>query len=66
MIRTATTYVITAPLTQAQEEAIRHFCINPVDSRQAEETKPKTLVTEFEVPEDIKSFDALPMHPKRI
>ena len=57
VIRTATTYVITAPLTQAQEEAIRHFCINPVDSRQAEETKPKTLVTEFEVPEDIKSFD---------
>lgn len=57
VIRTATTYVITAPLSQAQEEAIRHFCINPVDSRQAEETKPKTLVTEFEVPEDIKSFD---------
>ena len=34
-----------------------HFCINPVDSREAEEKKPKTLVTEFEVPEDIKSFD---------
>ena len=57
VIRTATTYVITAPLTLAQEDAIRHFCINPVDSRQAEEDKPKTLVTEFEVPEDIKSFE---------
>ena len=57
VIRTAITYVITAPLTQAQEEAIRHFCINPVDSRQAEETKPETLVTEFEAPEDIKSFE---------
>jgi len=57
VIRTATTYVITAPLTQAQEEAIRHFCINPVDSRQAEETKPETLVTEFEAPEDIKNFE---------
>ena len=55
VIRTATTYVITAPLTLAQEDAIRHFCINPVDSRQAEEDKPKTLVTEFDVPEDIKS-----------
>ena len=57
VIRTATTYVITAPLTLAQEEAIRHFCINPVDSRQAEEDKPKTLVTEFDIPEDIKSFE---------
>ena len=57
VIRTAITYVNTAPLTQAQEEAIRHFCINPVDSRQAEETKPETLVTEFEAPEDIKSFE---------
>ena len=28
VIRTATTYVITAPLTLAQEDAIRHFCIN--------------------------------------
>ena len=49
--------MVTAPLTAEQEEAIKSFCINPVDSRQAEETKPKTLVTEFEVPEDIKSFD---------
>ena len=57
VIRTATTYVITAPLTLVQEDAIRHFCINPVDSRQAEEDKPKTLVTEFDVPEDIKSFE---------
>ena len=41
VIRTATTYVITAPLTLAQEDAIRHFCINPVDSRQAEEDQAK-------------------------
>ena len=56
VIRTATTYVITAPLTLAQEDAIRHFCINPVDSRQAEEDKPKTLVTEFEVAMTFKDF----------
>ena len=57
VIRSATTYVITAPLTAEQEEAIKSFCINPVDSRQAEEEKPETLVTEFEVPEDIRYFD---------
>lgn len=57
VIRSATTYVVTAPLTAEQEEAIKSFCINPVDSRQAEEEKPDTLVTEFEVPEDIRYFD---------
>ena len=57
VIRSATTYVITAPLTAEQEEAIKSFCINPVDSRQADEEKPETLVTEFEVPEDILYFD---------
>ena len=57
VIKSATTYVITAPLTSAQEAAIKSFCINPVDSREAEEEKPETLVTEFEVPEDIRYFD---------
>ena len=57
VIRTAATYVITAPLTADQEAAIKSFCINPVDSREAEERKPETLVTGFEVPEDIKDFD---------
>ncbi|MFR6350548.1 MAG: AIR synthase-related protein, partial [Enterocloster aldenensis] len=57
VIRTAATYVITAPLTGDQEAAIKSFCINPVDSREAEERKPETLVTGFEVPEDIMDFD---------
>lgn len=59
VIRSATTYVVTAPLTAEQEEAIKSFCINPVDSRQADEEKPETLVTEFEVPADILYFDGL-------
>ena len=57
VIRSATTYVVTAPLTAEQEEAIKSFCINPVDSRQADDEKPETLVTEFEVPADILYFD---------
>ena len=56
VIRTATTYVITAPLTAEQEAAIKSFCINPVDSREAGEDKPETLTVEFAVPEDIKTF----------
>lgn len=57
VIRTAVTYVITAPLTADQETAIKSFCINPVDSREAGEEKPDTLAGEFDVPEDIAYFE---------
>ena len=63
-IRSATTYVITAALTPEQEKAIKAFCINPVDSREAGEDKPSTLVAEFEVPEDIKTFEGFAAAPE--
>ena len=64
VIRSATTYVITAVLTPEQEKAIKGFCINPVDSREAGEDKPSTLVAEFEVPEDIKNFEGFATAPE--
>ena len=57
VIRTATTYVLTGELTDDQREAVKSFCINPVDSREASAKKPETLVTVFETPEDVASFD---------
>nr|WP_314462641.1 phosphoribosylformylglycinamidine synthase [uncultured Clostridium sp.] len=57
VIKSATTYVISGALTNAQAEEVKSFCINPVDSRQAEETKPQTLVTVFDIPEDVIVFD---------
>ena len=57
VIRTATTYVISGDIDAEQLEAIKNFCINPVDSREAGEEKPATLVQEFEEPEDVKIFD---------
>ena len=57
VIRTATTYVITAPLTLEQEEAIRSYCVNPVDSRLTDEKKPTTLAAQFEVPKDVGIFE---------
>ena len=57
VIRTATTYVIEGDITEEEFAAIRNHCINPVDSREAQEEKPETLVTVFEEPEDIKVFD---------
>lgn len=57
VIKSATTYVITADLTASQKEAIKSFCINPVDSREAEEKKPDTLATESQTPEDIELLE---------
>ena len=57
VIRTATTYVISGELTDGQVQAIKSFCINPVDSGEASEEIPETLVTEFETPEDVKILD---------
>ena len=57
IIRSATTYVIEGTVTDAEFEAIKHHCINPVDSRETGLEKPETLVTVFPDPEDVKIFD---------
>ena len=57
VIRTATTYVLTGELTGEQKEAIKAFCINPVDSREAEEEKPETLTAVFDTPADVAYFE---------
>ena len=56
VIRTATTYVIEGEVTEEQLEAIKHHCINPVDSRETGLEKPETLVQNFEDPADVISF----------
>ena len=57
IIRTATTYVIEGEITDAELEAIKNYCINPVDSRETGMEKSVTLVTEFEEPADVAVFD---------
>ncbi|MGL5435572.1 MAG: phosphoribosylformylglycinamidine synthase, partial [Lachnospiraceae bacterium] len=57
VIKTATTYVLSGSLTEAQTDSIKAFCINPVDSREADGEKPRTLVTVFDTPADVASFD---------
>ncbi len=57
VIRTATTYVIEGELTDEQFEAVKHHCINPVDSRETGMEKPETLVTKFDEPADVIIFD---------
>ena len=57
VIKTATTYVISGSLTKEELDAVKAFCINPVDSRKASETIPETLVSVFEKPEDVAVFE---------
>ena len=57
IIRSATTYVIEGNATDEEFDAIKHHCINPVDSRETGLEKPETLVTVFPEPEDVKIFD---------
>ncbi|WP_216696671.1 phosphoribosylformylglycinamidine synthase [Anaerostipes faecalis] len=57
VIRSATTYVVKGNLTSEQLEEIKSYCINPVDSREAGEEKPDTLVMEFDEPEDVKIIE---------
>ena len=57
VIKSATTYVIEGTITDEEFESIKAFSINPVDSRETGLTKPETLVTEFDEPEDVIIFD---------
>ena len=57
VIKTATTYEIEGDITDAQFEAIKEHCINPVDSRETGAEKPETLVTKFDEPEDVIIFE---------
>ncbi len=67
VIRTAVTYVLTGEFGENEKELIKGFCINPVDSREAEEQKPLTLTAEFEVPKDVALLDGFcEMWPEKL
>ncbi|MCR5640981.1 MAG: phosphoribosylformylglycinamidine synthase, partial [Lachnospiraceae bacterium] len=57
IIRSATTYVIEGNISDAEFEAIKKHCINPVDSRETGLEKPDTLVDQFEDPADVAILD---------
>ena len=64
VIKTATTYVVEGDVTEEQMQTIREYVVNPVDSRITDETKPETLVTNFEEPADVKIFDGFKDMPE--
>ena len=64
VIRSATTYVLSGTPTEEEIAAVKAFCINPVDSREAAEEKPETLTTEYPVPEDVMVFEGFRTMPE--
>ena len=57
IIRSATVYVVKGAVSGEEFEAVKNHCINPVDSRETGFVKPETLVTEFQEPADVITFD---------
>ena len=57
IIRTATTYCLEGNITDDEFEAVKSYCINPVDSRETGSDKPSTLVSVYDEPADIKILD---------
>ncbi len=60
VIKTAVVYVIEGAgreISDAELSAVKAHCINPVDSRETGMEKPQTLLTVFDEPEDVITFD---------
>ena len=64
VIRTATTYVLSGKLSAQEIEAVKHFCINPVDSRECAEEKPETLTQNYPAPDDVKTVEGFTAMPE--
>ena len=54
VIRTAETYILLGDITEEELERIKHYCINPVDSRETGMEKPETLQMDYPEAEDVK------------
>lgn len=57
LIANAKVFILKGNLSEKDIEKIKNYCLNPVDSREACITKPKTLNLEFSNPQDIKILD---------
>lgn len=64
VIRTATTYVLSGKLSAQEIEAVKHFCINPVDSRECAEEKSETLTQNYPAPDDVKTVEGFTAMPE--
>ena len=56
IILTSVTYALDGDISDEEFDRIKSYCINPVDSRQIPLEKPKTLIVNYDEPEDVKVF----------
>lgn len=64
VIRSATTYILSGGISDEEFARIKEYCINPVDSRETDETVPDTLVAVFDEPSDVAVFDGFQAMPE--
>ena len=64
VIRSATTYVLSGDITEEEFAKIKAYCINPVDSRETDETKPEPLIMDYEDPADVSVFEGFKDMPE--
>lgn len=57
VIRSAATYILSGSLSDEDIKKVKEYCINPVDSREASEEIPETLIVSYDDPEDVKIID---------
>ena len=56
-VRTATVYILLGELSEADEERIQKYLINPVEARRAELDKPMTLEQSYPIPQPVPILD---------
>ena len=57
IVRTAKVYCLYGDISREQVNAIKKYVINPVESREASLEMHKTLVSEYEIPNQVKALD---------
>ena len=55
LVKTAKVYLLSGPLTREQVDQIRHYVINPVDSREASLQKAETLRISYDIPTEVET-----------
>lgn len=57
VVASAKTYVLKGKLSTEDVEKIKHYCINPVDSREASIEKPATLKMDLTIPTTVETIE---------
>ena len=57
VVASAKTYVLKGKLSTKKKKKIKHYCINPVDSREASMAKPATLTMDVTIPTTVETID---------